>query len=283
MPYHHTSQTFLSSRDAVEIFWQKWMPEETERIIVFQHGIGEHANRYQNLLHTFEGTNTAFYALDLRGHGRTGGRRGHVDHFHLYVDDLADLIRIALEEHEHQKVFLLGQSLGGAIAAKYAIPKKHQEYLKGLILMSPAIEVPLFFSNRIKKVMASILVKFSPSTTLDTHIDPRFFSHDPKVVQAYKNDPLVHQRISFALGHEFFILSKDLFTQVQAIGIPVYIVHGTADSITSPEGSKKLYHLLRTPDKTIRLYDDLYHETMNERDPDKQRVLNDLKTWILAH
>lgn len=284
MPYHNTSHTLIAQHNKYDLFWQKWLPaEDIQRVLVFQHGIGEHTDRYQNLIDTFEGTGTAFYALELRGHGRSGGIRGHVDRFSLYAEDLDELIQMAREENDNRKVFLLGHSLGGAIALYYALQAENQENLQGLILSSPAIEVPLDIGKHIKVQLSSLLVKIIPSVIIDTHLDTRLLSHDPHVGHEFDHDPLTHGKISVSLGYKLFQLHKEFYAQAHTLNIPTYIFHGTGDLITSPEGSKKFYQLLRQPDKTVRLYDDLYHETMNEKEPDRQRVLQDLKNWVLSH
>ena len=284
MAYQNTTHTYLSSQDNFEIFWQKWIPSEPiQRVLIFQHGIGEHSSRYQHLMDAFIGTGTAFYAPELRGHGRTKGIRGHVDHFSTYADDLGDLIRIARDEQEQQKVFLLGHSMGGAIALQFALQPGNQDHLRGLILSSPAIEMPLNFAGAIKKQLATFLSRLIPSVTMDTNINTRFLSHDPQVGQDFQADPLTHEKISIGMGYALFQLHHTFYAKASILTVPTYIFHGTGDQITSPEGSKKFYHLLRQPDKTLRLYDDLYHETMNEREPDRSQVLQDLKNWVLTH
>lgn len=276
--------TFTTQSDTFEIFWQQWKPaEDVQRVLVFQHGIGEHTDRYQNLIHAFENTGTAFYALELRGHGRTGGIRGHVDHFSMYSEDLGELIQMARKENDNKKVFLLGHSLGGAIALHYALQAENQRNLQGLILSSPAIEIPLDIVKRFQLQLSSLLVKLVPSFIMDTNLYTGYLSHDPQVRHAYQQDPLTHGKISISLGYTLFRLHKEFYAKAHTLHIPTYIFHGTGDLITSPEGSKKLYQLLRQPDKMIRLYDNLYHETMNEKEADRQRVLQDLKNWVLNH
>lgn len=283
MAYQNTTHT-LRTHDHFELFWQQWKPEgQIQRVLVFQHGIGEHSGRYQHMIEALAESGTAIYALESRGHGRTQGIRGHIDDFSTYTKDLGVVVQLASNEHDDQPVFLLGHSLGGAIALAYALDADHQNKLRGLILSSPAIEMPLDFSARIKKQVASLLVKVAPSLTTDTNLNPQDLSHDPQVGQDFKKDPLTHGKISVAMGHALFKLHKYFYAKAKTLKIPTYIFHGTGDRITSPEGSKRFYHLLRQSDKMLRLYDGLYHETMNEKAPDRNSVLQDLKQWILAH
>ena len=282
--YTNTTDLLISSQDGFSLFYQRWLPSEnTCRVLVFQHGLGEHSDRYQNLIQAFSGTGTAFYALDARGHGRSGGKRGHVDHFGQFIDDLHDLIKRARQEHDNQKVFLLGHSMGGAIVLKYAITEKYQEDLRGLVVSSPAIEPVMDLTKKMQKQAAAVLSRILPSFTTNAYLDVQNLSHIPHVVTAYQADPLVHPQSSAQLGHAMFTVHRDIYQNASSLTIPVYLIHGTADRIANVESTQKFYELLTTPDKTLKLYEGLYHETMNERAEDRNRVLNELKTWVLAH
>ncbi|MEM6843644.1 MAG: lysophospholipase [Bacteroidota bacterium] len=281
--YQHTTNQFNSSQDGFPLFYQQWLPEKAERIIVFQHGLGEHSGRYQNLIRAFSGTSTAFYALDARGHGRTDGKRGHVERFQLFVGDLHDLIKRVQQENDDQKVFLLGHSMGGAIVLKYAITDDYQDNLRGLIASSPAIRPVMDWAKKIQKPVAALLSQVAPSLTQDNRLDTENISHHPPVVMAYRNDPLVHSKASARLGDALFNIHKDILSEAPSLHIPVYLMHGTADRLTDPEGTQQFYNALTTPDKTLKLYEGLYHETMNERPEDRDKVLEELKEWVLAH
>ncbi|MEM8966002.1 MAG: lysophospholipase [Bacteroidota bacterium] len=281
--YQHTISQFNSSTDGFPLFYQQWLPEKKERIIVFQHGLGEHSGRYQNLIQAFARTSTAFYALDARGHGRTNGKRGHVDRFQLFVSDLHDLIKRVQQENNHQKIFLLGHSMGGAIVLKYAITDDYQDHLHGLIASSPAIKPAMDWIKKLQKPMATLLARLTPSLTLDNQLNVNDLSHHELVVMSYQNDPLVHSKASARLGDALFNVHKDILSRASSLHIPVYLMHGTADRLTDPQGTQQFYNSLTTTDKTLKLYEGLYHETMNERPEDRVRVLDDLKSWVLSH
>ncbi|MCE9600227.1 MAG: lysophospholipase [Spirochaetia bacterium] len=274
---------FKSSKDDFPIFYQKWTPAQVRRVCVIQHGFGEHSGRYQNILNAFDGTGTAFYALDARGHGKTGGKRGHVDQFQMYVDDLADLIQIARKENMNDQVYLLGHSLGGVIVLQYSLQGTNQSNLEALIVSSPGLIIEMDAGKTIKKNMATLFASILPAVTLDANLDLTYISHDPVVVEAYKNDPLVHGKISFQMGSNLFSIGKSILEKANHLTVPVYIFQGTGDKIVSPESSKALYAGLTTADKTLKLYEGLYHETMNELEADRNRVLADLKEWFERH
>ncbi|MBE7439976.1 MAG: alpha/beta hydrolase [Spirochaetales bacterium] len=278
----HMTGTFRSSHDGFEIFRQTWLPDgPIHRVIVIQHGFGEHSGRYGNILQTFGETGTALYALDSRGHGRTGGKRGHVEQFQMYVDDLADLISLARKESGKEKVILLGHSLGGVIALQYAIQATHQEILQALVVSSPGLMIQMDLAKTVKKAMGAVLARFFPDTTVDANLDLKFLSHDAAVIDAYKADPLVHGKVSFQMATNLFNIGKVIYEKIGVLKIPVYIFHGVADGIVSSRGSELLFEKLTTPDRTLKLYPDLFHETMNEASPAKEQVLSDLKIWVL--
>lgn len=272
-----------SSKDDFPVFYQKWTPPQVRRVLVIQHGFGEHSGRYNNILKFFEGTGTAFYALDARGHGKTGGKRGHVDQFQMYVDDLADLVAIARRENMNDQVYLLGHSLGGVIVLQYALQGTNQTNLEALIVSSPGLIIEMDAGKQVKKTLATLFASIVPDATLDANLDLKFLSHDQAVIDAYKNDPLVHGKISFQMGSNLFSIGKSILEKAGHLTIPVYVFQGTGDKIVSPESSKQLFASLTTSDKTLKLYDGLYHETMNESEPDRNRVLGDLKEWFERH
>jgi len=291
--YQHATSKFNSSKDGFSLFYQQWQPlqwqplqwqpQKVERIIVFQHGLGEHSGRYQNLVEAFSGTSTAFYGLDARGHGQTGGKRGHIHSLQLFINDLHDLIQRAQRENDGQKVFLLGHSMGGTTALSYAITDNYQEGLRGLIISAPGIEVVTDWAKKLQKQAAALLSSVAPSFTLATRLNYTNLSHDPAVVAAFLNDPLVHDRASAHLGDALFNAPQTILERASSIQIPVYLLHGTDDQLAIPSGSKKLYNLLTTPDKTLKLYEGMYHEPINERLEDREKVLDDLREWVLAH
>ncbi len=281
--YQHTEAAFRSSKDDFEIVFHKWLPPQIRRVIVVQHGFGEHSGRYANLRNALQGSGAAIYALDSRGHGKTGGPRGHVAQFQNYVDDLGDLVELARKENMNDQVYLLGHSLGGVIALQYALQGSNQSNLEALIVSAPALIIEMDFAKHVKKALATLFARVAPATTLDANLDLKYLSRDQAVVDAYKADPLVHGKVSFQMGSNLFHVGKAIFEKASHLTIPIYIFQGTGDKIVSPDSSRRLFELLTTSDKTLQLYEGLYHETMNELAPDREKVFADLKEWLEKH
>ncbi|MDF9794832.1 acylglycerol lipase [Catalinimonas alkaloidigena] len=279
MSYQNTQDFFYTPKDNCKCFWQKWIPEaQTQRTIVFQHGLGEHSNRYTNLINYFAGSGTAFYAMDARGHGQSEGKRGHVSSLMVYVEDLHELIKLVTEEQGVKQVLLMGHSLGGTIAALYAIT--YQKYLQALILSSAGIEPHLNTYTKLARAAASGLIKLAPSLTLGVNLNLKYISHDKEMIADYKADPLVHGYASVRLGYEMFKVHETLYAKAPQLRIPLYVIHGTGDKITMPKGSQKFYELAGSEDKTIKFYDKLFHEMINEIPVARDEVLRNLRQWV---
>lgn len=284
MSYQRSEHEFKSSKDGFRIYYQKWVPSSYKKVMVFQHGFGEHSGRYGHLIDALNGEGFAFYGLDSRGHGHTEGKRGHVDQFQQLVDDLADLIRIAKEETKQEKIVLLGHSLGGIIVLQYTLQGTNQENLQCLVVSSGGLKIQMDAEKKIKLGIAKMLARIAPAKTLPANLDLKYLSHDLSEVEAYQKDPLVHGMISFQMAVNTVSLGEVIYDKASHISIPIYILHGTGDGIVSCEGSRILYEKIpASVDKTLRMYEGLYHETFNELPADRSRVLGELRDWLKKH
>lgn len=280
MAFTNKQSTFQSATDKANIFYQSWTKPKAKRVLILQHGFGEHSDRYGNILEKLKDDDFNIYALDARGHGRSDGKRGHVDQFQYYVNDLMELIYIAREEQKVNKVTLLGHSLGGVIALQYALEGFNQDNLDGLILSSPGIKIKMDLEKEVKKFLGEILASVLPDTTIDANLDLKYLSHDQSVIDAYKADKLVHGKISFQMGSNLFNLSKALYEKANHIRIPILIIHGEEDGIADVNGSRDLFRHLTSQKKFIKTYPGLYHELMNELPKDREVVLTDIKEFL---
>jgi alpha-beta hydrolase superfamily lysophospholipase len=277
--YKYATGSFIG-KGGDEIYFQKWISPKQKEIVVISHGIGEHSGRYMNIINKMHDNNISFYAMDHRGHGKSGGGRGHVDFFMDYIHDLKFFINLIREDNSGQKIILLGHSLGGLIALKYAL--KYSDDLVGLILSSPALilaaEIPLW-----KEKLGLILSKYFPSFTLSNGLNADDLSHDMDVVKLYKEDPLVHDRISARLFTEMTAVAQECLIRAYELRLPLLIFHGSADKIVNIIGSEKIYENASSSQKEYYSFKNLYHETMNEIEPEKEKVLETVSRWILKN
>jgi alpha-beta hydrolase superfamily lysophospholipase len=261
------------------LYYQCWLPERRPKaILLIAHGLAEHSGRYKNLADYFVSRGYGVYALDHRGHGKSDGTRIYIDRFDDYITDLRTFHGLIRKENPETKVFLIGHSMGGTIAVAYSI--KYQQDLTGLItsgasLTGAVAAPPLLLA------MASIASALLPKAGI-TVLDASAISRDRSVVEAYENDPLVYRgKIPARTGAELARMWRELPPLMPEIKLPVLILHGSSDRLASPQGSKLLYERVSSTDKTLKIYDGLYHEVFNE--PEREQVMQDVEQWLARH
>jgi alpha-beta hydrolase superfamily lysophospholipase len=267
----------ISREGTVEIFHRGWLVSDPRAVLVIVHGLSEHSGRYSNIISALEGSGISIYSFDLRGFGQSGGKRGHVDSFLDYIYDLKLFVNFVKENNRNLPLFMLGHSLGGVIACRYALD--YAEDLRGLILSSAGlrllVEIPGW-----KKRLANLLSSWMPAFSLPNGLNPRALTHDMDAVDAYENDPLVHDRVSIRFWMEFNRAASECLNRSYEIRTPMLLIHGKSDPIIDYIGSEIVYERSASRDKELRLFDGLYHETMNELPAGRQKVLSLIVSWL---
>lgn len=261
----------------VELYWQGWLPERTAAgVLLLCHGMGEHSGRYTTVVDTLVPDGWAVYGLDHRGHGRSRGRRVHVRRYADFLADYDTFRRTVVGRHPRLRPFLLGHSMGGHIALAYALD--HQDDLAGLVLSAPALAAPTL--PRAARSTLVLVARAAP-TLRRAVVDLNGICSDEAVVAAYRADALVHQ------GHPTLGLSLALVDQMdrllrraRELRLPLLVMHGTADRVCDPVGSRALAESAGPPDLTVRWYEGLWHELFHE--PERERPLSDLREWLDA-
>ncbi len=267
----------LQGAAGAEIYWQAWLPPGTPRaVVVIAHGVGEHSGRYGHVAGRLTAAGFAAYALDHRGHGRSSGPRALIDSMDHAVADLDSFVSLVTGRHGGRPVHLLGHSMGGAIATAYAL--RHQERLRGLLLSSAAASVE--GAPPSTRLGARAVAAVAPGAGI-MEIDPNLISHDPAVVRAYREDPLVYRGKLPARTVAQIATAIETFADgVPALRLPMLIMAGTGDRVVPLSGSVMLHDRAGSPDRTLRLYEGLYHELFNE--PERRVVLGDVAAWLEA-
>ena len=263
-------------KDTITLFERSWVPSGKLRgRVVIVHGLGEHSGRYAHLAEALAGAALSTHSFDLRGHGLSGGRRVYINSFVEYVSDLARFIERLRQSGTGMPLFLMGHSMGGAIAAMYSI--SHQDALSGLILSSAALRIHDDFSPFLQALSRIIAAVVPRLPTLK--IDSALISRDPETIRQYDNDPLIyHGGTKARTGAEIVKVTRTLQEKAHLLRLPLLIFHGTADRITDPRGSDMIYQRAAAADKKLYLYEGLYHETLNE--PEKAIVIQNIITWL---
>lgn len=245
-------------------------------MVVFIHGMGEHFGRYRHMVAFLEAEACATIGFDLRGHGRSGGKRGHTPSYLHLMDDINLLMNRTREFFAGVPVFLYGHSLGGNLAANYVLRRKPE--LRGLILSAPYFKLA-FAPPRWKVALSKLLAGLLPSLTLPTEIDVTALSREEAVVQAYKADPLVHDRISSAFFNGVHAAGLYPIEQAATLQVPTLVMHGTADRLTSAEGTTEFAR--KNPEMiTLKLWEGFYHEIHQEKE--QQQVFRFVVDWMAA-
>lgn len=251
----HSDSSFTGGADT-RIVYDIWSPDDEPRgILVLCHGLGEHARRYDHVAERLTEIGLVVYAPDHRGHGRSGGKRLHLREMSEFTDDIARLFTIADEAHPGLPRFLLGHSMGGAIALSYALD--HPGKLTGLALSGPAVVVTSGTPGVIVEA-GKLIGRFLPDLPVQK-LDANHVSRNPAVVAAYNADPLVHHGLVPAGIARVLILGQESYpARLPSLTVPVLVQHGTEDKLTDPAGSRLVADRAGSEDVTLELYDGLY-------------------------
>lgn len=273
----HETGHFVS-KDKLQLFYQFWRPRDREKgALCIAHGLGEHSGRYANLVNKLLPLGWSIFALDHRGHGKSQGNRGHVDSFSQYIDDLDTFIDIVKTKTKSPR-FLFGHSMGGLIALSYAI--LHPDKIKGIVssdaALKIAVEVPKW-----KSTLGRFMSRIIPTLSMNNEIDTNMLSHDAEVVDAYKNDPLVHPKVTARWFTEFVAQIDWVNKNAHKLNIPCLILQGGEDKLVHPDGSRQFFENVQIGDKEFKFYPGLYHELINELRKDEP--LGDVAKWLDEH
>lgn len=258
------------------IYYQYWTPEDAPRaVILLVHGAGEHSGRYADLAQRCCSAGLAVAALDHIGHGKSDGKYGHMERFQDYLDTLAAFREQVSEAFPGLPLVLLGHSMGGLISACYLLD--NQDQFVACALSGPAIKTDLE-PGWFQITVIRLLSRLSPSLGV-MQLDAGGVSRDPDVVKAYREDPLVnHGKMSARFVGELFGAMRRIQSGAGRIALPLLVLHGEADAMTAPSGSRFLHDAVSSADKSLKLYPGLYHEIFNE--PERDVVIGDLLDWI---
>jgi acylglycerol lipase len=273
----HTDGTFTGATGH-EIYWRAWVPEQPKAVVALAHGLHEHSGRYEHVAERLNRAGYAVYTVDHEGHGKSGGTKGNVGSMAGVLDDFGRVRRMAQDKHPGLPLVVLGHSMGGLIALDYLV-SKGQEGVAALAVSGAAVDTSSAGGIQLK--LAPVLGKLAPNLGV-LLLGSDNVSRDPIVVKDYENDPLNHNgKVRARTGAEMLLSVQRVVAGLPKITVPVVIMHGTEDKLVPVAGSKLIDEKIGSSDKTLKLYDGLYHEIFNE--PEQDQVLDDLVAWLDAH
>ena len=275
----HNEGTFSGS-GGLQLFFQRWKPTAPPRaIIAFIHGIGGHSGQptYTHLISYLVQSGYALYGMDLRGHGRSPGHPGHINHWSEYRTDVRAFLDIIRNFEPGRPVFLLGQSLGGLIALEYAV--RYPEGLRGVIASAPVLTEPK--TSPIQRAVLVVLSRLWPHLRLPLRLELSGLSRDHDEVEKIIKDPLTNLWITPRTFRETLTAIQWMQLHVVELRIPLLLIHGTADTLASPDGSRSFFDKVGIADKTLQLYEGGFHQAFI--DVNRKQVLTDVAQWLDRH
>jgi len=271
---------FLNENSDEHIYYQCWLPEgDLKAVLLVVHGLAEHCGRYMNVVNRFVPSGYGVYAFDFPGHGKSHGKRVFVNRFEDYTRTLATFLDKVGALHHEAPLFLVGHSMGSLVSAVFLLDR--QEGFAGAILSGAgAVKVPESISSA-TILAGKIFSVVMPKIGL-IGLDVNGVSRDPSVVRGYVEDPLVHTgKTTARLAAEILKAMQRFPEEAARITLPILLLQGSGDKLVDPAGAQMLFESVQSSDKTLKMYDGLYHEIFNE--PERDQVLGDMEQWLENH
>lgn len=276
----------LDIRQVRDVIWPEpkialamaaWIPAAPRAVAYVCHGHAEHLGRYSHLITALTARGYAVYGQDHRGHGRSSGTRALIMRFDDFVDDFRLLTERAKGEHPGLPQVLIGHSMGGLIAVRYAL--RYGDDLAALVTSGPALVIDEGISS-LSRLVGTVLARLVPAGPLPRGSnDEDLLTTDPEVRRQFGLDPLTHHGATrLRTAAEMLRAGEDARRKLDRIGIPLLAMHGADDKLTFPSGTRALYEGASSADRTLKLWHGLKHEIFNE--PNRREVIASMLDWI---
>ncbi|MEJ1221728.1 alpha/beta hydrolase [Sediminicola sp. 1XM1-17] len=249
-------------------------PQVVKGVAVLCHGFGEHYRRYlPEVIPMLENAGLAVVAYDNFGHGQTGGKRGHCPNYESLLELLDLVIERAQSLYPQKPLFLYGHSMGGNLVLNFAMRRKHN--IRGIIATSPYLRLA-FDPPKWKMILGRAMLNIFPSLTLPSGLDTKGISRIPEEVVRYKNDPLVHDKVSPMFSLPIMDAGEWAIANSNLMEVSTLLVHGTADPIIDHRGTLAFHENANTT--TLELMEGGYHEL--HKDLCSKEMLGLIKNWL---
>lgn len=280
----------MTASDGENLALYRWVHEDSSRelelqgqtpraVVLLVHGLGEHAGRYDHVASLLRSWNFEVHAYDQRGHGHSGGKPGTLPEPDALLHDLADVVDDVCARRPHIPLVLLGHSLGGLVCSRFVSLELRP--VDALVLSSPALSASL---SAVEKLMLAVLPRFMPDITVGNGLNVEFLSHDDRVIQAYRADRVVHNRLSPRLGKFIADAGPAVLAAAVNWSVPTLVLYAGDDRLVNPQGSRRFVEAASKSRNVARglvtgiCFEGLYHEIFNELQP--MPVFMELKTWL---
>ncbi len=273
----HVEGRFVG-HEGIELFRQSWQPDfAPSAVVVLVHGVGEHSGRYDNVVKPLAGSGVAVCSYDQRGHGRSPGRRVHIDRWTEYREDLHSFVQAVADEYPETPRVVYGHSMGSLVVLDYLL--NYPDGLAGSVISGVALE-PIGVGSPAQVAVARLLTGVLPTLSIDLKIDANSLTSDPVALEAFREDALVTGRATVRWGTESLATVSGIKDGMGTIDLPMLVIHGAEDPLNSVAGARNLFGAISASDKELRIYDRTMHEPHN--DLVHEQVAEDIIRWI-AH
>lgn len=270
-------ESYWQTPDGARLYTRDWIPDGNPRAWVFLvHGLGDHCARYDHVAAKFAANGIHMLGFDLRGHGRSDGKRGHIQSYDLILQDIDHFLSEISNQAGNLPVYLYGHSLGGGIVLYYAIQRRPA--IRGVISTGPSLE-PGEPVSPVKLAIGKTLYSLVPKFTMANGLDLPYLSRDRSVVDAYLADPLVTRMVSARLGLDLINTGNWLMEHAAEVNFPLLLMQGGDDHLVSPAATKEFAKNVPQQWITFRLWENLFHEIHNEFE--KDQVIQMMVDWML--
>ena len=265
----------LVSPDGLKLFYRRWDTPQPRAVCLLVHGLAEHSGRYLTLAQALAGRRICVWALDHRGHGRSEGQRGDCRSLQEFVQDIRQLSLQAHAANPSLPLILIGHSLGGLIALTFAAT--YPDQTRAVAVSSPALKLA-HETSPLKVAWVTGIARIAPTASFQNGVNSRMLCHDPQVVEAYIQDPLVHHVISARCAVALRQAMQQSMQLAAQLKTPCLILQAGADEICDPETAEAFSKQAKDSLVQFRRYEGLYHELFNE--PQRLQILSDLWAWL---
>jgi alpha-beta hydrolase superfamily lysophospholipase len=277
MQMHH-AEDHVESVGGLRLYYQCWRPQGVPRTVVaIVHGVGEHSGRFKQIVEYLVPRGHAVYGVDLRGHGRSPGQRGHLMSWSEYLGDVKTFLGRISEREPGRPLFVYGHSMGGLLTLDYAL--RYPEGLSGTIISGPAIQSKVATPGLI--AAAVLLPHLWPTFRVKVNLDAAALCRDPARVADYLADPLIHRECSARWAWEALKSGEFVKAHAPELRVPLLLLQGEADRINAAAGALRVFESVRSPDKKLHVVPGGYHEPHS--DPGHEGVLQLVEEHLLSH
>ena len=276
MPVDYSDEIRIPASDGMTLAARCWSVPQPRGVVVVSHGLGEHGGAYAHLAEAIgREVNFDFVALDLRGHGRSPGRRGVVREYDELTRDLQSGVTWVRKHRDGLPSFLLGHCAGGQVAIRVAHQNRGE--IAGVIASNPMIRIGMPVPPG-KAKLGKLLAKLAPWVTLNADLPVEGMTRDPLMLEHYRTDKLRHKRISPPLYFGLVDGGETLLHKAREIQTPMLLLVGGQDPVLSTASTHEFFDRVGSGDKTLSLYPEMLHEPFNELG--RERVFDDRARWL---